>query len=97
MKAICGDQRAIRLKLGDNSVELSGDNPERGHVSERIGGTLTGPDLEIGFNPRYLEQTLRLSGDVSFLLIDSASPARFEFSGRPDCCFVLMPMRLRRS
>lgn len=82
--------KAVKLAVGDCLTLSVGEQ-----ATEEVDATLDGKPLEIGFNAKYLGDTLRTmpTGEVSFWLNDSGSPTRV--TGQDDgldC--VIMPMRV---
>ena len=88
--------RGVRLKLGDNSLEIVANNPEQEEAEEQVSVAYSGEPLEIGFNVGYLLDVLGvLSGDeIRFSLSDPNSSALLEESDGGDSLYVVMPMRL---
>ena len=46
--------RGVRLKLSDNTLEITANNPEQEQAEEVVGVQYAGAELEIGFNVSYL-------------------------------------------
>jgi len=93
--------RGVRLKLTDNNLEITANNPEQEQAEEVVAVQYAGSDLEIGFNVSYLldvlgvldqsQVRLSLSDEASSALLEHAeSPAEEE----PERLYVVMPMRL---
>lgn len=96
--------RAVKLVFAGETLRLEVANPDAGSASEEIAARPTAdaePDLEIGFNGRYLgDMCTALAGDTiaARLPKDAGSPTIFvpvpeETDGR-DRLVVLMPMRV---
>lgn len=87
---------ALRLMFEENKVTVASDNPDVGEASEELDAQYTGEELVMGFNGRYIMDTLAaLDCDVLAL----------ELNGPTDACVikpaeeegflgVVMPMRL---
>jgi DNA polymerase-3 subunit beta len=93
--------RGIRLRLSENSLEITANNPEQEQAEEIVAVDYAGPELEIGFNVSYLLDVLSVlsSSSVRLSLSDEASSALLEQSeppagGEPERLYVVMPMRL---
>jgi len=93
--------RGIRLRLSDNSLEITANNPEQEQAEESVAVDYAGPELEIGFNVSYLLDVLSVlsNSSVRLSLSDEASSALLEQSeppagGEPERLYVVMPMRL---
>ena len=95
--SLVSDDKAppVALEFGANGCTLSvaGDN---GAASARIDCSWPHAALRIGFNSRYLTETLAIAGDgVALDLTDSGNPIRVT-SDRVGWFAVIMPYRLRR-
>lgn len=89
--------RGIRLSFTGEALELSVTNPDAGSSSEEVEIRFSGPDMEIGFNAKYLADALgALEGDVAKIaLADSGSPALITGTlAKEPFLTVLMPMRV---
>ena len=93
--------RGVRLKLSDNSLDITANNPEQEQAEEVVGVQYSGAELEIGFNVSYLLDVLSVLGQpqVRLSLSDEASSALLENAeapseGEPERLYVVMPMRL---
>ena len=93
--------RGIRLRLSENSLEITANNPEQEQAEEIVAVDYAGPELEIGFNVSYLLDVLSVlsNSSVRLSLSDEASSALLEQSeppagGEPERLYVVMPMRL---
>ena len=93
--------RGVRLKLSENSLDITANNPEQEQAEEAVGVQYTGTELEIGFNVSYLldvlsvleqpQVRLSLSDEASSALLKNAEPPS---EGEPELLYVVMPMRL---
>lgn len=93
--------RGVRLKLSDNNLDITANNPEQEQAEEVVGVQYTGAELEIGFNVSYLLDVLSVleQPQVRLSLSDEASSALLENAeapseGEPERLYVVMPMRL---
>jgi DNA polymerase-3 subunit beta len=93
--------RGVRLKLSDNNLDITANNPEQEQAEEVVGVQYTGAELEIGFNVSYLLDVLSVleQSQVRLSLSDEASSALLENAeapseGEPERLYVVMPMRL---
>jgi len=97
VSAISSDRsRAVKLKLGNGTLELSANSPEHGSASEELEVRYDGEAMEIGFNSRYLlDIAEQIGGDSARLLMaDAASPTVLHELGDRSAIYVLMPMRV---
>jgi DNA polymerase-3 subunit beta len=99
--------RAVKLQLGDGKLEVSSET-EMGEAHETLAVEYDGPDVQIGFNARYLLDFLSAVGTEAIRLElnpqgsggDDASagdkPGQFrpEPAGEADYRYVVMPMHL---
>ena len=87
---------AIRMILGDHRLTVTSDNPDVGEASEEVDADYDGEELVMGFNGRYVMDTLSALDSESIVL---------ELNGATDACVikssdddgylgVVMPMRL---
>jgi DNA polymerase-3 subunit beta len=77
-------------------VTLSVSNTDASSATEELEVSYDGPEMEIGFNARYL---LDIAGQVNsdmveFALADQGSPSLVRAPGDEASLFVLMPMRV---
>ena len=93
--------RGVRLKLSDNNLDITANNPEQEQAEEVVGVQYSGAELEIGFNVSYLLDVLSVleQPQVRLSLSDEASSALLENAeapseGEPERLYVVMPMRL---
>lgn len=88
--------RAVKLQLADGRLTLSSSNPDLGEATEDLDVDYAGPELSVGFNARYLLDSLNAMGakEVEIGLGDELSPARLRPTDDPDTLAVVMPMRI---
>lgn len=88
--------RGVRLGLSSGRLEISANNPDLGEASEDLEVDYAGPDLEIGFNARYILDVLQVfpeGSKVEIGLGDHLSPGVIK-GGDPGYSYVVMPMRI---
>jgi DNA polymerase-3 subunit beta len=87
---------AVKLELGKGMLRLSSSNPDLGHAEEELDADYAGEDLAIGFNAKYLQDSLAAFGakEVQLCLHDASSPAVIRPTDDEDSLAVVMPMRL---
>ena len=91
--------RAVKLALTRGEpglLTLSASNAEQGLATEELEVSYDAPDLEIGFNSRYLlDITQQIDGDAAqFTMFDAASPTIIRDVADASALYVLMPMRV---
>ena len=91
----------VRLRFREGQVAIEAGTGDDAQASEAVECTLTGPELEIAFNPHYLLDGLGVVG-TDFTRISFTQPSRpavlsgqAEEDGEPDTTYryVLMPVR----
>ncbi|MCH8967684.1 MAG: DNA polymerase III subunit beta [Planctomycetes bacterium] len=89
------ESKAIRLQFDDNKVVLTGRAPEQGQASVQLPLTYDAEPLEIGFNPNFLVDVLKVFDDqeVRLSLKDANRPGLFR-GDNDDFMYVLMPVNL---
>ncbi len=87
--------RGVKLRLTSNCLQILANNPEQDHVEEDVDVSYSGPDLEIGFNVRYLIDFLTAipSDNVKMTLSDPNNGVLIEGDGFLGI-YVVMPMRI---
>ena len=89
----------IRLKLnsGEQQVALSAEAPELGMGEEKLPAQISGEDLDIAFNVKYLSDGLKAmsSQEVQLQLNSATMPAVLSpLSGR-QITYLIMPIQIR--
>ena len=87
-------QNSVKLKMGENRLEVSARSTELGECKEPIEIEYAGPEVQIGFNPDFLLSPLKnISKDeVFFEFKDEMSPGVFKTLDNFMC--VVMPLRV---
>ena len=77
-------------------MSISSNNPDLGEASEELDIDFDGEELSIGFNARYLLDTLGAlrAKEVTFGFQDDTSPAELVPTDDEDTLGVIMPMRI---
>ena len=88
--------RSVKMGLKAGVLTLSASNTDASSAMEELEVSYNGPDMDIGFNARYL---LDIAGQVNndiveFALADQGSPSLVRAPGDDASLFVLMPMRV---
>jgi len=93
--------RGVRLRLSQNSLDITANNPEQEQAEEVVAVEYSGAEMEIGFNVSYLLDVLSVlsQAQVRLCLSDEASSALLEHAQQPsdhepEQLYVVMPMRL---
>lgn len=91
------EYNTARMGLSDEGLELSADSYATGKVVEHLSADVEGPDVEIAFNLRYLQDFLRTSSGNDILRIgvnDSSTPAEFRLADEDNIIYVVTPVRV---
>ena len=91
----------VRLRFADGQVPIEAGTGEDAQASEAVGADITGPDIEIAFNPHFLLDGLGAVGTpfTRLSFTQSSRPAvlsgQAEQDGEADTSYryVLMPVR----
>lgn len=88
------ESRGIKLSLAKNSLIFSGSSPEAGDARIDMVVDYKGDEIEIGFNPQYLIDMLRVIRTQQFELQLGASDRPGLIKSGKDFLYVLMPINL---
>jgi DNA polymerase III subunit beta len=96
----------IKIALTKNALEATSFNQDFGDAKEEVEVAYEGPQIEVGFNARYLLEVLGVvdANEIWMELKDEGSPAILRpvvtseksspFIGSNDQLFIIMPMRI---
>ncbi len=86
----------VRLTLAGDKVVISSQNPDLGDAQDELPAKISGGDLEIGFNARYLIDAVSVLScdEVRIEVADQLSPGVIRAVGDDSYLAVVMPMRL---
>lgn len=89
-------ENGIRLQIKNNSLKITAASTDAGRGQDEIAVEYTLPELEIGFNARYLlDITQKISAqDMEMTMSDPSSPALIRDTRDTSALFVVMPMRV---
>jgi len=88
------ESRGVRLSFGDGQLTLSSRAPETGEAEVTCPITWEGQAMEIGFNPAFLTEALRVIASDSITFEMSASNKPAVMKAGSDFVYVLMPVDL---
>ena len=87
------DSRAIKVSFTNNQLDLIGRSPELGEARITMPIQYTGPATELGFNPAYLLDAVKVAPTDNFTFEFKASgPALMRFS--KSFMYVIMPVTI---
>ncbi|MBT7611491.1 MAG: DNA polymerase III subunit beta [Bacteriovoracaceae bacterium] len=86
----------VRLQVTGTELTLSANHPSLGDARETIAVNYNGNELEIGFNAKYLIDTLSSleEGEVLFEINNELSPVILKSESLPNYLGVIMPLKL---
>jgi DNA polymerase-3 subunit beta len=90
------ETRGVKFTMSEGTLLLTSDNPDVGEVREELDAELTGDDLSIGFNGKYVVEFLSAmsSDQVSLELKGELDPGLLRPVSGDDYLGVVMPMRI---
>lgn len=88
---------AIRLEIKDDNIQIT-SNSEMGSSVEDIKIKLEGQDLEIGFNPKYLIDALKIidSETIEMSFINNVSPCIIKPTDNDNYIYLVLPCRISK-
>ncbi len=91
-----GDYNIIKFLFKDESIMITSNNPEIGKACEIIPGNISGKELEIAFNAKYITDILKnLDSDIiSISLNTSLSPGCIKPIDDETYIYVITPVRI---
>jgi len=86
----------VRLQISGGEMQVSAHNTEQEKAEEVVAIEYDGPDIEIGFNARYIRDVLAAlkSESVELSLKDGLSPVLMRQDKDAAGQYVIMPMRI---
>lgn len=86
----------VRLKLADQVMTLTANHPSLGEAMETMPVDYNGKEMEIGFNAKYLIDTLHSfdEGEISLELNNELSPIIIKSNSLPNYLGIIMPLKL---
>ena len=90
----------LRMRFEEGSLTVSAQTPDIGEATESVPVNFQGEQLEIGFNPAFLQDGLESveSDDVQIKLISPVRPGLLEAAGAGEedgsFLYLIMPVRL---
>ena len=87
----------VRLLFSNNSVQIECATAV-GRIKEKLPAQIKGPDVEIGFNNRYLLEALKncKNDEVIICLNRAENPVKIIPPEGDDYTFLVLPMRLNK-
>lgn len=90
------DSRAVRLSFSENQLVITSQSPEQGEARIELGIEYVGEPVEIGFNPSFLSDALKVLPyeQVQIEMQESARPGVISGGDKDDFLYVVMPVSL---
>ena len=90
------EYNTVRLRFNQEGLELASDSYETGKVVEHVNAAVEGPEVEIAFNLKYIQDFLKIVGssdEVRIGMNDKLSPADFRLTDEEDFIYIVTPVR----
>lgn len=89
------ESKGVRMSFSKKGLTLSSRNPEAGEATINFSCRFEGPDIEIGFNPLFLTEALKVvnTDEVSFEMLAPNRPGLLKAG--PNFQYVIMPVNLQ--
>jgi DNA polymerase-3 subunit beta len=89
------ESKGVRLAFSKNGLKLTSRSPEAGEAEVNFPCKFEGSDVEIGFNPQFLTEALRVV-DTDEISLELTAPNRPGLlKGGPNFLYVIMPVNLQ--
>lgn len=87
------ESKGIRVELTEGRMKLSSRTPEQGEAEVNVNVEYHGDKFEIGFNPEFVAEALRVCDDTTIIELKESSKPGIIRSG-PNFKYVIMPVTL---
>jgi DNA polymerase-3 subunit beta len=87
------ESKGIRLKVAPETMVLSSRTPEQGEATVRLRIDYSGAEMEIGFNPEFIIEALKVCDEQTVLELKEPTRPGILRSG-PNFQYVVMPVNL---
>ncbi len=87
----------IKFAITENELTISTKHPAMGEAVEKLSVSYSGKPMEIGFNAKYLMDSLGVLNDgseVTFEFNNELSPVVIKTTDLPDFLGIIMPLKL---
>jgi DNA polymerase III subunit beta len=89
------ESKGVRLSFSKQGLVISSRSPENGEATINFPCKFEGADIEIGFNPTFLTDALRVVGSEDITLEMTAANRPCLLRGGADFLYVIMPVNLQ--
>jgi len=87
------ESRGVRIAVSSDGLILSSRAPEQGEATIRLSAQYSGPKIEVGFNPTFLIDALRVCGEKVTLELKEPNKPGLVRCGA-EFLYVVMPVNL---
>ena len=86
----------VKIKFTESELRVSADHPSLGHALELLPVSYTGPEMEIGFNARYMVDSLTTldTQEVIFEFNNELSPVIIRSEEHENFLGIIMPLKI---
>lgn len=86
----------VKLSIKSNELQISANHPSLGHAQETISTDYAGNNLEIGFNAKYMFESLSVLevNEIVFEFNNELSPVVIRSNEEPEFLGIIMPLKL---
>jgi DNA polymerase-3 subunit beta len=89
------ESKGVRLNFTKKGLKLTSRSPEAGEAEVNFPCKYEGADIEIGFNPAFMTEALRVV-DTDEISLELTAPNRPGLlKGGPNFLYVIMPVNLQ--
>ncbi len=90
-----GKNNLIKFDIKEGSLDIS-SRSEEGMVNEHVGAEVSGKDLVIGFNSKYILDVLKSISDeeIKFEMGSSVSSCLIKQTDGDDYTYLVLPVRI---
>ncbi|MCX7779370.1 MAG: DNA polymerase III subunit beta [Negativicutes bacterium] len=90
-----GEYNVIKFNFANQTITITSNNPDIGKAFETVPGEISGNDIEIAFNARYVTDILKNidSDDLYFSLNTPLSPALIKPVDDENYTYIITPVR----
>lgn len=89
------ESKGVRMQFSKNGLVLTSRSPDSGEATVNFPCKYDGADVEIGFNPQFLTDALRVvdTDEITFELTSPNRPGLLK--GGPNFQYIIMPVNLQ--
>ncbi len=86
----------VRVHLTNTEITIMANHPSLGDAQEKIAVDYNGKEMEIGFNAKYLIDTIYTfeDGEITLELNNELSPVIIRSNAQPNYLGIIMPLKL---